>query len=73
MPSTKTQPKDCPKCSGKNIIYQIMRENFVQDYARVFFVKSAMEKGGLFVKMTKGWLFLPIVVFVSLLGSVCDY
>ena len=45
----------------------------MRNYARAFFVKSVMERVELFVKMIKGWLFLPIAVFVSLLGNVCDY
>jgi hypothetical protein len=43
-----------------------MRENFGQNYAHAFFVENVMEKVGLSVRMTRGWLFLPIVVSVSL-------
>jgi hypothetical protein len=43
-----------------------MRENFGQNYAHAFFAKNVMGKVGLSARMIRGWLFLPIVVFVSL-------
>jgi hypothetical protein len=43
-----------------------MGGNFGQNYAHAFFVKNVMAKVGLSVRMIRGWLFLPIVVSVSL-------